>query len=125
VVRGSVNHPETLTLIEIEIRRRGQRRVQVNRQKLARSADLIGHVRIVAFLPDDLDLIKRGPSYRRDLLDDAAIQLWPASYADRMEFERALRQRNAFLKQGENVPSTPWNGIWNGPTARLRTSRRR
>lgn len=100
VVRGSVAHISTTTLIEIEIRRRGPRRVQVGRQRLARTADLIGHVRMVAFLPEDLDLIKRGPAHRRDLLDDAAIQLWPGTYADRSEFERALRQRNAFLRQG-------------------------
>lgn len=106
VVRGSVVHPETTTLIEIEIRRRGGRRVQVNRQRLQRSADLIGHVRMVGFLPEDLDLVKRGPAQRRDLLDDAAVQLWPAAYSERMEFERALRQRNAFLKQGVDDPVT-------------------
>lgn len=106
VVRGSVIHPETTTLIEIEIRRRGGRRVQVNRQRLQRTADLIGHVRMVAFLPEDLDLIKRGPAQRRDLLDDAGVQLWPAAYSERMEFERALRQRNAFLKQGVDDPVT-------------------
>jgi DNA replication and repair protein RecF len=106
IVRGSVAHPETTTLIEVEIRKRGPRRVQVNRQRLARTADLIGHVRMVAFLPEDLDLVKRGPSYRRDLLDDVATQLWPGTYADRMEFERALRQRNAFLKQGSNDTMT-------------------
>lgn len=108
-VRGSVvrdGDDDTSTLIEIEIRRRGPRRVQVNRQRLARAADLLGHVRMVAFLPEDLDLIKRGPAHRRDLLDDAAVQLWTASHADRMEFERALRQRNAFLKQGDNDPMT-------------------
>jgi DNA replication and repair protein RecF len=106
-LRGSIVRDDGgSTLVEIEVRRRGPRRVQVNRQRLARTADLIGHVRIVAFLPEDLDLIKRGPAYRRDLLDDAAVQLWPASYSDRMEFERALRQRNAFLKQGERDPMT-------------------
>lgn len=107
-LRGSVirDDSEASTLIEIEIRRRGARRVLVNGQRLARAADLIGHVRIVAFLPEDLDLVKRGPAYRRDLLDDAAVQLWPGAYADRMEFERALRQRNAFLKQGDRDPVT-------------------
>lgn len=106
VIRGSIVHPETSTLIEIELRRRGSRRVQVNRQRLQRSADLVGHVRIVAFLPEDLDVVKRGPAYRRDLLDDAAVQLWPSAYTEQMEFERALRQRNAFLKQGADDPMT-------------------
>lgn len=107
IVRGNVvGEGDGSALIEIEIRRRGPRRVQVNRQRLNRTADLIGHVRIVAFLPDDLDIVKRGPAHRRDLLDDASVQLWPGAYADRMEFERALRQRNAFLKQGVNDPVT-------------------
>lgn len=100
VVRGAVEHAGSTSLIEIEIRRRGPRRVQVNRQRLARSADMGEHARIVSFLPEDLDLIKRGPAQRRDLIDDAAVQLWPGAYADGMEFDRALRQRNAFLKQG-------------------------
>jgi DNA replication and repair protein RecF len=108
VLRGSVvrDDGDATTLIEIEVRRRGPRRVQVNRQRLGRVADLIGHVRIVAFLPEDLDIVKRGPGYRRDVLDEAAVQLWSGTYSDRMEFERALRQRNAFLKQGDHDPIT-------------------
>lgn len=125
VVRGSVAHPETTTLIEIEIRRRGGRRVQVNRQRLQRSADLIGHVRMVAFLPEDLDLVKRGPAQRRDLLDEAGVQLWPAAYSERMEFERALRQRNAFLKQGANDPMTlsVWDERFSQAAGRLAARR--
>ena len=126
-VRGSVirDDNEASTLIEIEIRRRGARRVLVNRQRLARAADLIGHVRIVAFLPEDLDLVKRGPAYRRDLLDEGAVQLWPGAYADRMEFDRALRQRNAFLKQGDRDPVTlsVWDERLAVATGRLMTRR--
>ncbi len=106
VVRGTVDHAAASTLIEIELRRRTPRRVQVNRTRLARAADLIGHVRMVSFLPEDLDVVKRGPALRRDLLDEAAVQLWPGAYADRAEFERALRHRNAFLKQGMDDPVT-------------------
>ena len=128
VIRGNVVRSEdSAALIEIEIRRRGPRRVQVNRQRLGRTADLIGHVRMVAFLPEDLDVIKRGPGLRRDLLDEAATQLWPASYADRMEFERALRQRNAFLKQGVEDPVTlsVWDERLAQASGRLMTRRLR
>jgi len=62
-------------------------------------ADLLGHVRTVAFLPDDLDLVKRGPSYRRDLLDAVAVQIWPGAHADQQEYDKALRQRNSLLRQ--------------------------
>jgi DNA replication and repair protein RecF len=57
-------------------------------------------MRVVRFLPEDLSIIKEGPVGRRDLFDEIARQIWPSSLLDQMEFERSLRQRNAFLKQG-------------------------
>lgn len=110
VVRGEVVDGDASALIEIELRRRGGRRAFVNRQRLPRSADLLGHVRMVAFLPEDLDLVKRGPAHRRSMLDDLAVQLWPGSHLDQAEYDRAVRQRNAFLKQGVDDPVTL--GVW-------------
>lgn len=101
VIRAGVSSPERERLIEIEIPSRGARRTQVDKQRLRRTSDLLGVLRVVAFLPEDLDLIKRGPSHRRDILDDIAVQLWPAAYVEQSEFDRALRQRNAFLKSGQ------------------------
>lgn len=100
VIRGEVAVGSSTSLVEVEVRRRGGRRAFIDRQRVARAADLLGHVRAVAFLPDDLDLVKRGPAGRRDLLDSIAVQLWPGSYLDQSELDRALRQRNAFLRQG-------------------------
>jgi DNA replication and repair protein RecF len=110
-VRGEVVDGDSSSVIEIELRRRGGRRALVNTQRLARAADLLGHVRLVAFLPEDLDIVKRGPSYRRDFLDDLAVQLWPGSHVDQAEFDRALRQRNAFLKHGggDDVTLSVWD----------------
>lgn len=100
IVRSGITEGDRNRLIEIEIPIKGARRTQVDKQRLRRTADLLGVVRVVAFLPEDLELVKRGPAFRRDLLDDVAVQLWPAAYADQNEFDRALRQRNAFLKSG-------------------------
>lgn len=100
--RGEVTSEESTTLIEVEIRRRGGRRALLNRSRLPRVTDLLGHVRVVAFLPDDLEMVKGGPGKRRDLLDELAVQLWPASHLDQTDFDRALRQRNAFLRQGDH-----------------------
>lgn len=111
VVRGEVFAADVNSLIEVEIRRRGGRRAMVNKQRLARSADLLGHVRAVTFLPEDLDIVKRGPDQRRQFLDDVAVQLAPASHLDQAEFERALRQRNAFLRQrfDDDITLTVWD----------------
>ncbi len=106
VIRAGVSTEGRERLIEVELHRSGPRRAQVDRNRLQRTADLLGALRVVTFLPEDLDLVKRGPAYRRDLLDAVAVQLWPASYLDQSEFERALRQRNAFLKSGDRDEAT-------------------
>lgn len=106
VIRAGLRGDARVRLIEIELPRQGSRRTQVDKTKLQKTADLLGVVRVVAFLPNDLDLIKRGPAYRRDLLDEIAVQLWPAAYLDQSEFQRSLRQRNAFLRDGARDDAT-------------------
>lgn len=127
VVRAGITSEQRDRLIEIEIPRQGARRTQVDKTKLRRTADLLGVVRVIAFLPEDLDLIKRGPAYRRDLLDDIAVQLWPASHLDQTEFERALRQRNAFLKAGESdeVTLSVWDSRLSQAAGRVMARRSR
>lgn len=110
VIRAGLLGDERERLIEIEIPHQGSRATQVDKTRLRRTSDLLGVLRVVAFLPEDLDLIKRGPAHRRDLLDDIAIQLWPAAHLDQSEYERALRQRNAFLKQGQ--PDEATLSVW-------------
>lgn len=106
VLRAGITSEERNRLIEVELPRQGSRRTQLDKTRLRRTSDLLGAIRVIAFLPEDLDLVKRGPAYRRDLLDDIATQLWPASHLDQAEFDRALRQRNAFLKTGERDDMT-------------------
>lgn len=106
VIRAGLVGEERQRLVEIEIPRQGSRKTQVDKSRLRRTTDLLGVLRVVAFLPEDLDLIKRGPAYRRELLDDVAVQLWPTAHLDQAEYERSLRQRNAFLKQGDRDNAT-------------------
>lgn len=111
IVRAGISEAARERLIEIEIPLKGGRRTQIDKQRLRRTADLLGVVRVVAFLPEDLELVKRGPAFRRDLLDEIAVQLWPAAYAEQIDFERSLRQRNAFLKAGhrDDVSLDVWD----------------
>jgi DNA replication and repair protein RecF len=86
-------------LIEAELVAGGRNRVQVNRQRLQRSRDLLGALRVSVFSPDDLALVKGGPMERRRYLDDTLVALHPRFDQLRSEVERILRQRNALLKQ--------------------------
>lgn len=115
VIRAGLVGVERERLVEIEIPRQGSRLTQVDKTRLKRTSDLLGVLRVVAFLPEDLDLIKRGPAYRRDLIDEIAVQLWPAAHLDQSEYDRSLRQRNAFLKQGH--PDEATLAVWDSRLA--------
>lgn len=98
VVRAEGLRDDREVLIELELRK-GRTRAQVNRQKLKRTKDLLGALRVTVFAPDDLRLLKEGPGERRTYLDDVLVALNAGTEAVIANFERALKQRNALLRQ--------------------------
>lgn len=100
VVRATVLHPEGReVLVELELSRQGRTRVLVNKQKLPRTRDLLGVMRVTVFSPDDLALVKGAPSERRRFLDDTLVALALKYDALRLELDRIVKQRNTLLKQ--------------------------
>jgi len=100
VLRATVVHADGReVLIETELVRTGRNRSLVNKQRLARSRDLLGVVRTTVFSPEDLELVKAAPSVRRDFVDDALVALQPKLDVLCSEIEKVLRQRNSLLKQ--------------------------
>ncbi len=71
----------------------------LNGQRVASARQLVEVLRTTLFTPDDLEIVKAGPAGRRDLIDDAVFLTSPRLGAERAAFERALRQRNALLRQ--------------------------
>jgi DNA replication and repair protein RecF len=99
VVRAEGEREGRHLLIEAEVPARGGRvRVQVNRQPLIRSRDLLGSLRVSVFSPDDLALVKEGPEGRRRLLDDALASVGARYGALQDDLARVLKQRGALLK---------------------------
>ena len=100
VLRAETSHESRQVLIEAEIAGSSRRgRVLVNKQALRRTRDLLGVLRVSVFSPDDLALVKGGPSERRQCLDQALVGLHPRNDALVTELDRILRQRNALLRQ--------------------------
>lgn len=84
--------------IDLELSK-GRNRAQVNKQRLQRSRDLLGALRVTVFAPDDLALVKEGPALRRDFLDDLIVALDPTADGVLRDIDRILKQRNALLRQ--------------------------
>lgn len=104
ITRGGFEDSGSTVDIAVEIPLQGRRQVLVNGKRPGRLSDVAMTAPIVAFLPDDLDLVKRGPALRREFLDDLGSQLMPTVGADQREYEKSLRQRNALLRQeGRNA----------------------
>lgn len=99
IVRGEADRAGRSLLIEAEISRAGRNRTLVNRQPVRRNRDALEHLRGVSFAPDDLELVKGGPSERRRYLDDLLVAVHPRFETVRNDLDRILRQRAAVLKQ--------------------------
>lgn len=112
VVRGEFSRGGGEVKVEVSLPAAGRRTVLLNGKRPSRNRDVLTQVPIVAFLPDDLDLVKRGPALRRQYLDDLAAQLKPQAGADQSDFDRALRQRNSLLRQEGRSADRATLDVW-------------
>jgi len=63
-----------------------------------RYARYLGRLRVVTFVPSDLQLVTGTPAVRRSFLNGALSQSEPRYYHELARYRRALQQRNALLK---------------------------
>lgn len=85
--------------VELELGTGRRTRTRVDGQDVRRAAEAIGVLRVIAFAPEDLAIVRGDPGERRRFLDDLLSQRRPAFAAARADYERVLRQRNQLLKQ--------------------------
>jgi DNA replication and repair protein RecF len=117
-VRGEIGTAAGRVLVEVEIPARGASRAQVNRSPVRRRRDLRRQVRAVFSSPEDLAVVSGEPGARRAFLDEAIRALWPLKEGAITAFERALRQRNRWLKDWDGRGPASGLEIWDAELAR-------
>lgn len=75
-----------------------KKHIFIDKKKANRISDLMGRVQCVIFSPEDLMIVKEGPSVRRRFLDMMISQLSTAYFVALQQYQKALDQRNAMLK---------------------------
>jgi len=85
-------------LIEIELRKKNNIKIRIDGVYYRRKSDFASIIPSVIFSPDDLRLIKAGPSNRRDFLDDILEKLQNKYASQRLHYQKILNQRNSLLK---------------------------
>ena len=91
--------------LEIDLTPKG-RVTKVNHLKQARLSDYIGHMNVVLFAPEDLQLIKGAPSVRRKFIDIELGQIKPIYLSDLSNYNHILKQRNTYLKSSQKIDET-------------------
>lgn len=77
------------------------KKLQLNGVEQQRLNEYIGQLAVIKFSPEDLELVKGQPSIRRKFLDIELSQASPAYFLALANFQRLLKQRNEYLKQGQ------------------------
>lgn len=72
--------------------------IAVNKIPMKKASELFGILNIVFFSPEDLNIIKNGPSERRHFLDAELCQLDKIYLYDLSNYNKILNQRNKLLK---------------------------
>ena len=103
-IRAGVVSKDRHKEIDIHLRKLRSKGIAVNRQPLQRAAQLIGIFQIVVFSPEDLRIIKSGPSERRNFINQTLCQTDRIYFHDLSCYHQALRQRNQLLKDIEIRP---------------------
>jgi len=102
LIRAQVNGH----LIELELRPGNILKIKVDKAYCRKKSDFTSILPSVIFTPEDLKIIKDGPSNRRDLLDNILESIYPDHSALKAQYQKILNQRNSLIK---NIAGAEFN----------------
>ena len=98
VSRGSSSQSIEITLTQqADNGSRYRKQIRINGVN-KRAMDLLGHLNVVLFLPQDIDLVSGSPSGRRRYLDVTLCQVDPTYCRHLSRYNQIVTQRNALLR---------------------------
>lgn len=84
--------------IDMHIKKNKSKGIAINKIPIKKASELFGILNIVFFSPEDLNIIKDGPSERRRFLDFELCQLDKIYLFHLTKYNKILNQRNRLLK---------------------------
>ena len=83
--------------IDMHLRKNKSKGIAIGGIPIRRAGELFGIVNIVFFSPEDLNIIKNGPSERRRLIDRILCEIDRIYMSDLTQYGKCLNQRNRLL----------------------------
>ncbi len=84
--------------IDMHLKKNKAKGIAINGIPIRKASELFGIINVVFFSPEDLNLIKNGPSERRKFVDLELCQLNKLYVHSLVSYNRILMQRNRLLK---------------------------
>lgn len=84
--------------IDMHLKKNSPKGIAINRIPIRKATELFGLMNFVFFSPEDLNIIKNGPSERRRFMDLELSQLDKVYLKDLASYNRIVNQRNKLLK---------------------------
>ena len=85
--------------IEIEYSDETKKKLKINNVSQTKTGNIIGKLNAVIFSPEDILMIKQGPSKRRKYIDIAISQIKPSYFFYIQNYRKVLMQRNNLLRK--------------------------
>ncbi|MEM6838238.1 MAG: DNA replication/repair protein RecF [Cyanobacteria bacterium P01_C01_bin.120] len=120
-INAEISREVSYVDVAIVLRDKGRRTVIRSGEKLRRQLDFLGVLNAVQFSSLDLDLVRGGPGERRTWLDTLLMQLEPVYAYILGQYQQALKQRNALLKQDDPPADGAQLALWDAQLAALGT----
>ena len=103
VLAGGVRREVTVRLVPGDANKKV---ILVNQKQIRRFSDMMGCLQCVIFSPEDLGLIREGPSLRRRYLDMMISQVNRGYFIALQQYRAGMEQRNALLKSLRGNPGS-------------------
>lgn len=97
-IRIFVEKKEKQYQIDMHLKKNRSKGIAINKIPIQKASDLFGILNIIFFSPEDLNIIKNGPSERRRFIDLELCQLDRIYLNDLTNYNKILNQRNKLLK---------------------------
>lgn len=115
VIRGGAD-----SKIDMHLKKAGGKGAAVNGLPIRRTSELFDAVQLVFFAPEDLSIVKRGPSERRRFADSVLCSTSGIYLKDLTEYVKCLNQRNSLLGEISFKPSLADTlSVWDEQLSRL------
>lgn len=104
-IRSMIERNDMEYRVDMHLRKYKSKGIAINGQKIKKASELIGLLNVVFFSPEDLSIIKDGPSERRRFIDMELCQLDKSYLYHLNQYNKILNNRNKLLKDIYYNPS--------------------